>query len=398
MQKVETDFLVIGAGIIGLVFAKRLKEVFTDAKIIIIDKENDVALHASSRNSGVLHAGFYYSPDSLKAKLTKDGNLYWKDYCLKNHLPYKNTQKVVVTKNEDELKTLWELYQRGNKNQVPLKLIDEKELKEIEPKAKTFQRALYSPLTGNVDPKKISFHLKEELSKTSVLFLFSEPYITRRKDQVITKNYQIKSRFIINAAGLYADRIAKGFGVGKDYTILPFKGLYLEAENQNFFRTNIYPVPDLNFPFLGVHFTITIDDKIKIGPTAIPAFWREQYSGFENFRFGELLKILYHGSSLFLRSSFEFRSFAAEEIKKYNRSYLLKKAMMLVSEIPERKFRWGKAGIRAQLLNKKTLQLVNDFVVEQEENSIHVLNAVSPAFTAAYPFAKYVIEKYIRIY
>lgn len=196
----------------------------------------------------------------------------------------------------------------------------------------------------------------------------------------------------MNAAGLYADHIARDFGFSEHYRILPFKGHYLYSnEPPGTIRTNVYPVPNLRNPFLGVHVTVTAQGKAKIGPTAIPAFWREQYESFGNFKISELLDVLVHQAGLFLFSEFDFKRLAFEEIQKYSRTHLVKLATSLMDGIsPEKYETWEKPGIRAQLLDTKKRKLEMDFVLEGDSRSMHVLNAVSPAFTCSLPFADYV--------
>ncbi|MCB9211140.1 MAG: L-2-hydroxyglutarate oxidase [Ignavibacteriales bacterium] len=395
-----TKYLIIGGGIIGLAIARELNIQNTSSEITIIEKEPDVAYHSSGRNSGVLHAGFYYTADSLKAKFTKDGNAEMRKYCYDNDLQIRESKKVVVTKNESELSSLLELEKRGLKNGVEVSLIDIKELRDIEPNAKTFEKALYSPSTATVDPIEINKFIKNELIKKGVKIVFNEAYIQKIDQNTIkTNNGNIYSaNKIINTAGLYADKIALDFGYSQDYTIIPFKGIYLKYTNKDRpVNINIYPVPNLKNPFLGVHYTITVDGTIKIGPTSIPAFWRENYKGLSNFRLNELFSVLGYESKLFFTNAFNFRELVFEEIKKYNRTYFRNMAKDLVKNIDVNGFtKWSKPGIRAQLLNKKTLKLVSDFVVEGDSNSVHVLNAVSPAFTSSFPFAKWIVHNYIK--
>ncbi len=203
---------------------------------------------------------------------------------------------------------------------------------------------------------------------------------------------------IINAAGLYADTIAKQYDFSSKYTIIPFKGLYLKyIKNDAPIRTNIYPVPNLKNPFLGVHYTVTVNNTIKIGPTSVPAFWRENYNFYSRFRFSELAQILRWEAILFLTNAFGFRNLAFEEMSKYNRKHFVKLATRLVQTIDKTGFKeWSTPGIRAQLLNKKTKELVQDFVVEGDKQSIHILNAVSPAFTSSFPFARWVVDQYVK--
>ena len=380
------DYLIVGAGIIGMTVAYQLKKENRDARILIIDKEADVAIHASGRNSGVLHAGFYYTKDSLKAKFTVDGNRLMKEFCEENNLFINTTKKVVIVKDEKELKSLFELQKRAEINGVETKIINEKELQEIDSNIKTYKNALYSPTTASVNPKEICMKLKELLLGLDVDFLFHTEF----------SKMQLQYEYLINTAGAYADKIAKEFGLAQDYTMLPFKGIYLKyMSDKSAIKTNIYPVPNLENPFLGVHYTVTVDGSIKIGPTAIPAFWRENYKGFENFNFKEICEVLYYESKLFLLNSFHFRRLAMNEMKNYVQSSFIQKAKDMVYEIGD-DFKAMPAGIRAQLLNTKTNELVQDFVVEHTENSTHILNAVSPAFTCSFAFAQHIVSEIQR--
>jgi L-2-hydroxyglutarate oxidase len=398
-EVIKTDFLIIGAGITGLAVAKALRDIYPEKEICIIEKESNLGVHASGRNSGVLHAGFYYTPDSLKAKFTRQGNQELKEFCEEKSLKVNKRGKIVVAKNENELETLFELKKRGDINGVELYLITEKELKDLEPNARTYEYAIFSPNTATVNPQEVLKALESELKQKEVKFFFNSPYRERLSDDLgITAGDKVfKAEKIINCAGLYADKIAKDFGFSKYYELVPFKGVYLEYKgNDQFIKTNIYPVPDIRFPFLGVHFTVRVDGKIKIGPTAIPAFWRENYKGFNNFNFKELLETIKWDALMYIKKA-EFRRLAIEEMRKYIKSYLVEQAKMLAYNTPSADlFKWGKPGIRAQLIDKRSLTLIQDFVVEGDKYSVNILNAVSPAFTASFPFARYVVEKYIN--
>jgi len=395
----QSDYLIIGAGIIGLAIARELRSRYPKASITIIDKEPDVAYHSSGRNSGVLHAGFYYSADSLKAKFTRDGNFAMKEFCRQKGLKLNECKKVVVAKDESELEPLYELDRRGKRNGVDVKIITEAEMKEIDPNAKTFKFALYSPSTATVDPTELNKAVRDELLDQGVKFMFGEGYKRKVDGNTIETSggKRLSANKVINTAGLYADKIARDFGFSQHYTIIPFKGIYLKyTKKDKPIKTNIYPVPNLKNPFLGVHYTITVDGTIKIGPTSIPAFWRENYKGMDNFKAGEMGNVLGWESRLFLSNAFGFRGLAFDEMKKYNKSYFVNLATSMVHQIDKSGFtEWSKPGIRAQLLNTKTLELVMDFVVEGDGTTIHVLNAVSPAFTCSFPFAKWVVENYI---
>ena len=391
---IKTDILIVGGGIIGLSIARELNNRHPDLKITLIEKEATAACHASGRNSGVLHAGFYYTPDSLKSRFTVEGNKLLTDYCLKNNLSINRCGKVVVAKDEKERDGIFELKRRGDENGVVLELIDEKRLEELEPNARTFDKALYSPTTSVVNPEEVIGHIADAL-KGKVNILFNEKFIKRDDTNTVSTNTQkIKFRHLINSAGLYADKIAHQFGIGQKYTLIPFKGLYMEYKDSNLIHKHIYPVPNLKNPFLGVHFTITIRGKVKIGPTAIPAFWRENYEGISRFNLNEFLEVLFYEAKLFFTNAFNFRSLTFEEFKKYYRNYFIQQATHLVKNIDMNKFgNYLTPGIRSQLLDRKEMKLVMDYVVEQGENSTHVLNAVSPAFTSAFSFSKFIVDE-----
>jgi len=395
----QTDILIIGAGIMGMALANILLTRRPSRSVVLIDKEGDVARHGSGRNSGVLHAGCYYTADSLKARFTSEGNRAMRLFCQEHHLPVNECGKVVVATREEELEPLFELERRGRRNGVEVALIDEKELAEIEPNARTVQQALYSPTTASVDPVQVCRCLRDLLRKQGAIFHFGQAYRCRKGDNAIETSGGLVIEFgqMINAAGLYADRIAGDFQQGRRYRILPFKGIYLKhAGDKMPVRTNVYPVPDLRNPFLGVHFTLTADGRVKIGPTAIPALWRENYQGLEGFNLDEFLEIVGQEARLFWDNAFDFRALALAEMRKMRRSHLIASAARLVRRLDPEQFRhWTTPGIRAQLLDVEKMRLVQDFVVEADHESVHVLNAVSPAFTCAFPFAAWMVEKYV---
>jgi L-2-hydroxyglutarate oxidase LhgO len=395
MAQKKFDFLVIGAGVVGVAIGLELKKRFSKSQILIIEKEDEVAFHSSGRNSGVLHAGFYYTADSLKAKFTRVGNQLWKDYCERKKLRINKCGKLVVAKDASEIPSLEELFRRANKNDVVLKEISEQDAKEIEPRVKTYQKAAWSPNTAVVDPIECMKSLVEEAQSQGIEFLFGCQYKGRTSDGVKTSLGDFIAGYTINAAGLYADKIAQDYGLCQDFRLLPFKGLYLYCTNEAAqFKTHIYPVPNLKNPFLGVHHTLTVDGHSKIGPTAIPAFWREQYDGFSRFKFGESMRVVADEATLFFAGGFDFRSLALEEVKKYRRSYLVSESASMATDVRVEDYtKWGRPGIRAQLFNLKTRKLEMDFKLESNKDSMHVLNAVSPAFTCAFPFAEHVVDQ-----
>ena len=390
------DFLVIGGGVIGISIARELKSRNPNSGVCILEKEHQCGLHASSRNSGVLHAGFYYTADSLKARFTKEGNQRLTKYCEIKNLALKKCGKLVVAQNESELVWLDELMTRARNNGVPLELITDEESQTIEPRAKTYQKALFSPTTASINPTELVKSLLSDAIQEGVQLKTNTQYIHRvGKSSIKTSNGIFEAKYIINAAGLYADKIGRDFNFSKDHRILPFKGLYLYSnEPLGALNTHIYPVPDLTNPFLGVHFTITSDDKIKIGPTAIPAFWREQYQGWSNFNMPELTEIILRQAGLFLSSNFDFKALAFRELKKYSKPLLVSLATKLAKGVDIKHYRqWGLAGIRAQLLNIRKKELEMDFVLEGDKQSMHILNAISPGLTCALPFADYVCDQ-----
>ena len=392
---ITADFLVVGGGIIGLSIAREVKRRFAGARVVLLEKESECGLHASGRNSGVIHAGFYYSADSLKAKLTRDGNRLLTEYCERKSIPINRCGKLVVARDETELPRLDELLRRGKANGVLLQSINADEARAIEPRAKTCQRAIFSPATATADPVRVLQVMKHGALGEGIAIHQGVAYLGRNGAVLKTSAGDCQAGYVINAAGLYADRVARDFGFSEEYRILPFKGIYLYSEEpRGSLRTNVYPVPDLRNPFLGVHFTLPVEGKMKIGPTAIPAFWREQYGSLANFKFSEFAEIIFRDLGLLFFSGFDFKRIATEETFKYFRSRLVSLASTLLEGVKLENYRhWGKPGIRAQLLNTKTRKLEMDFVLQGDRASLHVLNAVSPAWTCALPFAEFVCDR-----
>ncbi len=391
----RADFIVIGGGVIGINVAREIKKRFHGSKVVLIEKETECARHASGRNSGVLHAGFYYTADSLKAKFTRVGNQLLTEYCKKKGLAINRCGKLVVAKNAAELPQLDELLKRGKANGVELHVLTAKQAKDIEPRVKTFELALFSPTTSSIDPVEVTLSMKEDAEDEGVEVRTGVAYLKKTNEGIETTAGRWSAGYVVNSAGLYADKIALDFGFSEEYRILPFKGLYLYSEEPvGSVRTSIYPVPDLRNPFLGMHFTVTVDGHVKIGPTAIPAFWREQYHGFENFKFKECVEILTREAGLFFLAGFDFRRLAIEEIQKYSRARLVSLALELLKGVAPKDYRrWGEPGIRAQLVHVKKRKLEMDFVIQGDSKSLHILNTVSPGFTCSIPFSQYVVDR-----
>ena len=394
------DFVIAGSGIVGLAIAREILQREPHAKILVLEKEGSAGYHASGRNSGVMHAGFYYSPDSLKAKFTRQGNEFWRNFAREKRIPILECGKLVVPTNEEELNGLQELYRRGQINGVKLEMIDAQQANEIEPRANVFEKAIWSPTTAVIDIRAALNKILEDLVARGCKVKFSTAVQKLERQKlgkhvlVTTDRGTFRTKHFINSAGLYADKLARDLGFSREYRIIPFKGLYLYGDESQKLRTHIYPVPDIKFPFLGVHFTVTVDGHVKMGPTAIPAFWRENYQGLERFSGSEMLQILADEAFLFATNKFNFRNLALKEIPKFFKSRMAADGNRLLKDVKAEDFpKWGKPGIRAQLLNTETWKLEMDFVVQGDEYSTHVLNSVSPAFTCAIPFAAHVVDQ-----
>ena len=391
------DFVVIGAGILGLSIASKLYDQYPNAKIIVIEKENAVGLHASGRNSGVLHSGIYYPPESLKANLCTRGSRMMLQYCKEHALPFSQLGKVIIPTSTSDADTLKLLYERGMANGVQVDFINESQLRELEPATHSVTgNALFVAETTVVDPLAIVQHLYEDLRAKGVVFHLNAccRKINIRARKIELGTMELSYRHLVNTAGLYADKIAEICGIKNKYTMLPFKGLYYELSKQSTIKVNrlIYPVPDMNVPFLGVHFTKTVYGKIYAGPTAIPALGREQYSGLKGMKLGEAANALYHLFRQYKLDQQGFRTYAHNEIARFLKPKFVSAAKLLIPATTMQDLALSKkVGIRAQLLDISNRKLVMDFLTEQTNNETHILNAVSPAFTSAFSFSDYVV-------
>jgi L-2-hydroxyglutarate oxidase len=390
-----TDFLVVGGGIMGLSLALQLRQRHADSRVTVLEKESACGLHASGRNSGVLHAGFYYGADSLKARFSRDGARQLTEYCVERGLRINRCGKLVVARDAADLHGLAELRRRGRANGVALEEVSADDVERIDPRAKTYDRALFSPSTASVDPIEVLTALLGDARAAGVDVRTGTAYLGRDRFGVRTSAGPIAAGYVVNAAGLYADHVARDYGFSERYRIIPFKGLYLHSEpGAPAFRTHIYPVPDLRNPFLGVHVTVTVDGSATLGPTALPAFWREQYGGLRNFSLTEFAGIVAREAALLMRDDFGFRRLAVEELRNCSRRKMVAQASALAAGICPAHFRrWGRPGIRAQLFDVQARKLEMDFRFEGDDRSFHLLNAVSPAFTCAMPFSAYLADR-----
>lgn len=395
MSLTKADFVVIGGGVAGITIALEIRRRQPKASIMVFDKENQCGFHASGRNSGVLHAGFYYTADSLKARFTRDGSRKMAAYCESRGLALNRCGKLVVARKEADVPVLDTLLERGEANGVTLERLTLEEARKIEPRVKSKGDCLWSPNTVSVNPREVMAALVEDARGSQIDIVTGCAFVERNNDTLVFSDRKVQAGFVINAAGLYADEVARQFGFSEHYTIMPFKGLYLNAGRIGTVNTNIYPVPDIANPFLGVHYTVAADGQVSIGPTAIPAFWREHYKGVTRFRAGEMARIMSQQLGLFVRNDFGFRDLAIAEIPKYLKSTMIKLAGELAEDVEQDGFSdWGPSGIRAQLIDLRTNKLEMDFVYEGDQSSFHVLNAVSPAFTCSLSLAEYFVDNF----
>ncbi|MCX8123365.1 MAG: L-2-hydroxyglutarate oxidase [Spirochaetes bacterium] len=395
MKTIETDYCIIGAGVVGLAIARELS-LKKKKKIIVCEKEALAGCHASGRNSGVLHAGIYYSTGSMKAHTCVEGNRLMKSFCRSKGVKVNETGKVIVAKNEAQLPTLHLLYERARNNGVQVQLINVKQLAAIEPCAKTYNEALFSPQTAVVDPKAVMQALYEDCAQRGVTVLFNTPFFCFDDSAtVIAGQYAIQFEKLINCAGAYSDIIAHSRGLARHLTLIPFKGIYAKLKKTSRLKINgnIYPVPDVRNPFLGVHFTANPHGDVYIGPTAMPVFGREHYGLLKGLG-TESASIFFKDAVLFFTNK-NFRTVALEEPKKYIPYFFYKDAKELVQNLLFSDIEPTiKSGIRPQLVDWSKKELVMDFSVFADANTVHVLNAVSPAFTASMAFAKLIVDKY----
>jgi L-2-hydroxyglutarate oxidase len=387
------DVTIIGGGVIGLSIGNALLESNPKLRVVVVEKEKKLGQHASGRNSGVIHAGFYYSPESLKSKFCREGNFELRNLCKRNEIPVMETGKVVVTQSLDEEYQLDDLFKRGIRNGVELEMHESKELKKFEPLAKTLNRFLWSPTSAVSNPDLVlSSMANEYIEKGGVLKLDTSVQLADQSGEIVISNKSVAGNFYVNASGVQADRISRNVGVGLEYAMVPFMGVYRAVSNQLLgLRTLVYPVPHPINPFLGVHFTLTVNGKIKIGPTAIPILGREQYSVTTGWSVDDIRQAIKAARSLINGESHNVSKMIASEWPKIKQGEIVKQASRLVPKAQTIRS-WSKLppGIRSQLVHLPTGKLEQDFKVELKSNSLHILNAVSPGWTSSIPFARYV--------
>ena len=391
------DYIVVGAGIVGLSVAAELLKRQPGLSIAILDKEMQAGLHASGRNSGVLHSGIYYASDTMKAQVCAEGGRRMIEFAREENINFSQNGKVIVATSEDQLPTVDRLLNNAANNNIPAERIDNKQLLEFEPYATPdSSAAIYCPTTAVIDSKAVVKRLEDKLKAQGVTFLFNTEVLSYVKQgKIETSHGSLQYGFLYNCAGAYADKLAKLFGVAGDYELIPFKGIYwkLSEQTNHKIKGNIYPVPDVSLPFLGVHLTRVINGEVYIGPTAIPAFGRENYGYLSGIKPQEALRITINLTGMYLKNRNNFRSIVHLEMSKYWKYNFLAAGQKLMPSLSaDDMVPTTKAGIRPQLVNVKTGSLEMDYIFESTPDSLHVLNAISPAFTSSFAFAEKIID------
>jgi L-2-hydroxyglutarate oxidase LhgO len=400
MSKRTFDVVIIGGGIVGLSLARELMLRNEGLKIGIFEKEDQIGMHSSGRNSGVLHSGIYYAKDSLKARLCGEGSKLIAEYCRTNSIPHKVVGKLILPTKASDDSTLDMLLERGRGNKVDVKMVSGKEIQEIEPSAQSItDRGLYIPGSTVVDSKAVIEFLAGEIGRKGCQIIFNAEVVrVSEKDCLITLKNGDQYSFgkLVNAAGLHADRIAHMCEVGMTYRIAPFKGLYCQFVHRNELppiRGHIYPVPNLDLPFLGIHFTRSVSDKIYLGPNALPALGRENYRGLSGVAFSDAVAIASLITKQYWQNNQGFRKLLHTETLNLVKKNFINAARVMVPGIrPDEVIATTKVGMRAQLYNTQTKQLEMDFVAKSGQKSLHILNAISPAFSSSFSFAKHVLD------
>jgi len=402
---IYTDVLIVGGGMVGLSTAYQLLEHNITSNIIVIDKEAKLGLHSSGRNSGVLHSGLYYKPDSLKASVCVDGQQRLRKWIEEQGLPLNPCGKVIVPQRYELDSKLDLLAKRGTSNGAKVEILDEHQLHEIIPFARSASgRALWTPSTVVVKPLLVIKRLMELLQQRGVRIMntaiLAEHWQLDPNKSILKlhNNERIMYKHLFNCAGANADTVAHLFGVGLDYRLLPFKGLYWQIKSTSPFqlKTNLYPVPDLNVPFLGVHFTPSADREsvVSIGPTAIPALGRENYNGMKSIELFNSIQNFGILSQQYIFDRGGFRKYVHEQLNLSILYFMLRSAKLLIPNLSAKDIEPSdKVGIRAQLFNNKTQRIEEDFICLEGEKSTHVLNAISPAFTASFALADLILKK-----
>ncbi len=389
------DFAIIGGGIVGLSTGMALSQRYPNARIVVLEKESSLAFHQTGNNSGVIHSGIYYKPGSFKAEFCRKGNRSMLEFCQKYGISYEVSGKVIVATEEKELPRLENLYSRGLENGLKMTKISAEEVKEIEPHVHCLA-GIRVPTTGIVNYKQVC-QKYAELIQAQGGELHLNTKVEKLKEtsmgQVLeTNNGTFETRFVINCAGLHSDRIAKLGRVNPKAKIVPFRGEYYELtpEKRYLVKTLIYPVPNPDFPFLGVHFTRMIDGSVHAGPNAVLSLKREGYKK-TDFDLQDFLEVMTYPGFWKLAAKH-----ADEGIQEIIRSFLkaafVRSLQRLIPEVQADDLIPTHAGVRAQALMNDG-KLVDDFLIVKDRNSVHVCNAPSPAATSSIEIGKAIVEQ-----
>jgi L-2-hydroxyglutarate oxidase LhgO len=386
------DVTIIGAGIVGLATALAITERYPRQRVIVLDKEPKIASHQTGHNSGVIHSGIYYKPGSYKARQCVEGKGLMRQFCEKHGIKVIDCGKVIVATAPEELPRLQTLYERGEANGVPVEMIGPERLREIEPHAAGI-RAIWSPTTAIVDYVEVAEAMASDLRQRGVEIetgaAVTKLARTAEGIDIWASRRAVLTKRLINCAGLYCDVVARMAGMKTDVEIVPFRGEYymVRPDRRHLVRTLIYPVPDPEFPFLGVHFTNTVHGEVEAGPNAVLAFAREGYT-FWKLRPSELTTTLtYSGMWNMARKYWKTGSY--EMYRSLSKKAFVKALQRLVPEIQPDDVERGGAGIRAQAVAPDG-SLVDDFRVVGDDTGIHVLNAPSPGATASLSIGRYI--------
>ncbi|MCB0730857.1 MAG: L-2-hydroxyglutarate oxidase [Ignavibacteriae bacterium] len=380
------NFIIVGAGIVGLATAINLLKNNNKLKILVLEKEKVLGKHQSGNNSGVIHSGIYYKPESAKAENCKRGYKLLIDYCNKNEISYKLCGKLIVAVSPSEENTLLNIYDRGLKNGLKdLKILNNHEIKEIEPNV-IGNKAIFVPSAGIIDFNNVLKKYAEEIKNNGTKIIFNSKVnkIIEKNDlvEVITNSETYQSDFLITCAGLQSDRIAKETEKKLDVKIVPFRGEYykLKDDKKDLVNNLVYPVPDPSFPFLGVHFTKKIDGSVEAGPNAVLAFDREGYSKF-SFNFKDTIETFFWPG--FQKVAIKYwKTGIGEFYRSYNNGAFVRALQKLVPNIKSEDLVVGGAGVRAQACDING-NLLDDFKFVKSKRILHVCNAPSPAATAS---------------
>lgn len=392
----KSDVCIVGGGIVGLATAYRLAENHPDKRIVILEKEARVAVHQTGHNSGVLHSGIYYKPGSLKAVNCRTGKKAMELFCEKEEIDHEICGKVIVAVSQDEVGRMEKIHQRGQANGIICELVSKERLAELEPHA-TGVGAIHVPEAGIVNYRQVCERLAQRVSEKDGNEIVHEAKVTgiqKTSAGVALKTTQgdYETSFLVNCAGLHSDRLTALGGDSPPAKIVPFKGEYyeLKPEAKSLCRNLIYPVPDPQFPFLGVHFTRMINGDVECGPNAVLAFGREAYGKLDlNLR--DLFDSLTYPG--FIRMACKHWKMGMGEMwRSYNKAAFVKALQRLVPEIQAKHLDSAPAGIRAQAVTPDG-SLVDDFLIEDSDRIVNVCNAPSPAATAALNVGKTVVER-----